>query len=68
MKTPLTKIIAFCGDNPKGNYKLVADYAKLLLQDEQEHICNAFVAGSERGTKDIPYNCEQYYSQTFYNK
>ncbi len=38
---------------------------KGMLQEEREQIENAFVAGSERGTKDIPFNCEQYYSQTF---
>jgi hypothetical protein len=32
---------------------------------EQEQIYAAFVAGSERGTKHIPFNCEQYYTQTF---
>ena len=36
-----------------------------LLEKEKEQIKDAFVAGSERGTKDIPYNCEQYYSQLF---
>lgn len=38
---------------------------KGMIQEEREQIENAFVAGSERGTKDIPFNCEQYYSQTF---
>jgi len=38
------------------------------LIKEREQIMEAFVAGSERGTKDIPFNCEQYYSQTFDNK
>mgnify|MGYP006921489575 CR=1 FL=1 len=36
-----------------------------LIPIFEEQIENAFVAGSERGTKDIPFNCEQYYSQTF---
>lgn len=34
-------------------------------QMEREQIIEAFVAGDERGTKDIPFNAEQYYSQTY---
>lgn len=40
---------------------------KGMLQEEREQIENAFVAGSERGTKDIPFNCEQYYLQNYSN-
>ena len=36
-----------------------------LLAKEKEDIMNAFVAGSERGTKDIPFNAEQYFTQTY---
>lgn len=36
-----------------------------MLMFEREQILNAFVAGDERGTKDIPFNCEQYYNQTY---
>jgi hypothetical protein len=36
-----------------------------LLPDERETILSAFVAGDQRGTNDIPFNAEQYYSQTF---
>ena len=32
---------------------------------ERLHIIDAFVAGDERGTKEIPFNAEQYYSQTY---
>lgn len=33
-----------------------------------EDIMQAFVAGDQRGTGDIPFNAEQYYSQTFTNE
>ena len=53
------------------DYNLIAvnttiEMAKSKLLKEREQIYNAFVAGDERGTKDIPFNCEQYYSQTFH--
>ena len=32
---------------------------------EKQQIEDAFVAGDERGTKDIPFNAEQYYTQTY---
>jgi hypothetical protein len=32
---------------------------------EREQIYETFVDGSERGTKDIPFNCEQYFTQTY---
>ena len=35
---------------------------------EKEQIIDAFVAGDERGTGEIPFNCEQYYNQTYGNK
>ena len=38
---------------------------KKSLKSEKEQIKEAFVAGDERGTKDIPFNCEQYYSQLY---
>lgn len=36
-----------------------------FLSTEREQIEEAFVAGDERGTKDTPFNAEQYYTQTF---
>ena len=36
-----------------------------MIMFEREQILNAFVAGDERGTKEIPFNCEQYYTQTY---
>lgn len=38
------------------------------LEKEKQQIMDAFIAGDERGTKDNPFNCEQYYSQTFKEK
>jgi hypothetical protein len=35
---------------------------------EREQIQDAFVAGDERGTNEIPFNAEQYYTQTYGNK
>jgi hypothetical protein len=51
--------------NPKNalNDCIHLAYNKLTL--EREQIEEAFVDGSERGTKDIPFNCEQYFTQTY---
>lgn len=45
--------------------KYIADISNKALQMEREQIIDAFVAGDERGTNDIPFNAEQYYTQTF---
>ena len=34
-------------------------------QMEKEQIFDAFVAGDERGTGEVPFNAEQYYTQTY---
>lgn len=47
------------------NFENVLKKAKEMHKKQIE---NAFVAGDERGTKEIPFNAEQYYSQTFKNK
>ena len=36
-----------------------------LKAKHREDILNAFVAGDNRGTGEIPFNAEQYYNQTF---
>lgn len=36
-----------------------------FIKTEKEQIYQAFVAGDERGTKEIPFNCEQYYNQKY---
>ena len=46
-------------------YILMQDYFEQAIQMEREQIEEAFVAGDERGTKDIPFNAEQHYTQTF---
>lgn len=37
---------------------------EMLAIEKQQHL-DTFVAGDERGTKDIPFNAEQYFTQTF---
>lgn len=71
MKTALTRYIEWVNSNDfrasvdKGEYLAIDRKEKELLSLEREQILNAFVAGDERGTKDIPFNAEQYYSQTY---
>lgn len=36
-----------------------------MLKTERQQIEDAFVAGDERGTNNIPFNAEQYYNQTY---
>jgi hypothetical protein len=36
-----------------------------MLAEEKEQILQAFVAGDERGTNNIPFNAEQYYLQNY---
>lgn len=38
---------------------------KEALEKEIEQIKEAFVAGDERGTNDIPFNAEQYFLQVY---
>ena len=52
-------------DNFVSDIEYVKERAIELLAKEREQIENAFVAGDERGTKDIPFNAEQYFTQTF---
>jgi|LakMenEpi03Aug12_release.lakeMendotaPanAssembly.Ray.scaffolds.fasta_scaffold1429316_2 hypothetical protein len=48
-----------------GAWNMIIEKIKESLPQEREQIENAFVAGDERGTKDIPFNAEQYFTQTF---
>jgi len=48
-----------------GIMSICIEEAKKFIEPEREQILEAFVAGDERGTKEIPFNCEQYYNQTF---
>lgn len=52
-------------DGEKMTWQQIIDITNLALQMEREQIEEAFVAGDERGTNDIPFNAEQYYTQTF---
>jgi hypothetical protein len=45
--------------------QMILDFGFLA---EKKQIIDAFVAGDERGTGEIPFNCEQYYNQTYGNK
>lgn len=42
-------------------YKMLQD----ALPKERQQIEEAFVAGDERGTNNIPFNAEQYFNQTY---
>lgn len=42
-------------------YKMLQD----SLPKERQQIEEAFVAGDERGTNNIPFNAEQYFNQTY---
>lgn len=44
------------------NSAMILDKARKMHREEVEE---AFVAGDQRGTGEIPFNCEQYYNQTF---
>jgi hypothetical protein len=44
---------------------VIKDIDAQMMDIEKEQIYNAFVAGSERGTGEIPFNCEQYFDQTY---
>lgn len=41
---------------------------KKALEEEYKQILEAFVAGDERETGNIPFTAEQYYTQTFNQK
>jgi hypothetical protein len=48
--------------NLHSGFDTLIEQAKEMFQQQIE---DAFVAGDERGTKDIPFNAEQYYTQTY---
>ena len=49
----------------EGKDMIGRDIIEQALQMEREQIEEAYVAGDERGTKDIPFNSEQYFTQNF---
>jgi hypothetical protein len=49
----------------QGAFEIMEFKATELLEKEKNQIVESFVAGSERGTKDNPFNAEQYFIQTF---
>ena len=63
-KTAMQKLI----DYMEENYHLTEESRyefKKALEEEIEQIKTSFVAGDERGTKDIPFNAEQYFLQVY---
>lgn len=61
MKTAMQEYIQ---DAFEGEIKPYSYY----LEKEKQQIMDAFVSGDERGTGNIPFNCEQYFSQTYNTK
>jgi hypothetical protein len=59
-----TQYIKGIFDEPQ-TMKRKAEIIEQAKEMEKEQIKEAFVAGDERGTGEIPFNCEQYYQQTF---
>jgi len=53
------------GDKYKEAHKHWLNEAKNLLPKERADIEDAFVAGDNRGKGEIPFNAEQYFTQTF---
>lgn len=45
--------------------RIANDIDMEFIEQEKELIMDAFVAGDERGTGDIPFSCDQYYTQNF---
>jgi hypothetical protein len=48
-----------------GAWNMIIEKIKESLPQEREQIEQAFEEGDERCTKDIPFNAEQYFTQTF---
>ena len=48
-------------------WKIYREKKESSLNGERADLEDAFVSGSERGTNNIPFNCEQYFIQTFKN-
>lgn len=46
-------------------YAVSIDILASLLPKAREQIMDAFVAGDNRGSETIPFNCEQYFTQTY---
>lgn len=65
-QTVMQRLIAYIETGEyQGSVTDILDFATSLLEAEREQHYKTFIAGSERGTKDIPFNCEQYFDQTY---
>lgn len=73
MKTPIHELISEFDKMLEGSTNYTSRHvigrcirkAYDMVEKEKEVIMTAFVDGDNRGTNDIPFNCEQYYSQKF---
>ena len=67
MKTPIQEVIGILKGAEDEQHKVSAfiEVLEKILPKEREHILDAFVAGGERGTKDVPPNCEQYFNHKY---
>jgi len=65
-KTAINQMITYMEENFHLDEEALNKFKDLLVE-EREQIYEAFVAGDNRGNVDIPFNCEQYYSQTYKN-
>lgn len=62
--TAMQELIEWLNIPQDGEYS-IRSKAKELLSKEKEQIEQAFVAGDERGVGNIPFNAEQYFTQTY---
>jgi len=53
------------GNGVEISMKVFYRMLKTAMEAEKQQIYDAFVAGSERGAGEIPFNAEQYYTQTY---
>ena len=75
MQTPLTTLIEqldreidYTWNGEKNvvlGLMLAKKAATALLPEERKGFCDAFVAGDNRGTGEIPFNAEQWFDQTY---
>lgn len=62
------KLVRWMEGNAKAEPYSFTDFdadLKIARKMHRQEIEEAFVAGDERGTGEVPFNCEQYYTQTF---
>ena len=60
-----TIVQAWIDNRVDADLSTVITHIESLLPKERQIIEDAFVAGDERGTGEIPFNAEQYFTQNF---